>query len=80
MMKFERAKEAIVDIRLAKEWGQPVGECRIHASDTAAAVYGLGLLIQKLADTLGVPVGQVISILAVALLGPEGGGHEEKQL
>ena len=70
----DRGLQDSVVISLVKKAGSEACMRSVESSSPAAAINALGLLIQDLARELQLPVVHIVSILAVILMGPDGGG------
>ena len=76
--EFEEGVKLTVD-RVAGTKGY---DCKVWASDRTAAIKGMCILVQELAENGGMSVEEVICRVAASLLAPaqaEGGGHVEAE-
>lgn len=66
---WDKGIEDMAEIHLIKERGSLGCKREVKASSVAAALNALGMLIGDIAREVNVPVGRILSVLTVALLG-----------
>ena len=69
--------EAGVSINLGKRPGDTEAKCLVQATDAAAAVQGMALLMEEMAEQLGQPVQHVLCVVATVLLAPKENTEQE---
>lgn len=69
--------DAGVSINLGKRPGDEEAKCLVQATDAAAAVQGMALLLEEMAEQLGQPVQHVLCVVTTVLLAPKENGEQE---
>ena len=69
--------EAGVSINLGKRPGDKDAKCLVQATDAAAAVQGMALLMEEMAEQLGQPVQHVLCVVATVLLAHKENAEQE---